>query len=157
MGMYQVNLVCVFSDAAQLYWELGEIEVWFKEGTRDKDNRGVNSDYVFPRQEIMSTFPPSDKEHHSKKSIFAYTMTIAILGAFGYYVMHQQAHANLERIDFWGILFTINLLVLLGVILAFWIQVGLITTLWALLFYSPVALFLFNRGLTQGRVNCDIE
>jgi len=47
-----------------------------------------------------------------------------------------------------------NILVILGVITAFWIEVNLIDTLWTMAFLTPVTLFIFNKGLA-GSANCD--
>ena len=58
--------------------------------------------------------------------------------------------------DFWGMLMTLNILAILGVIVAFWISVNLIDTLWTLLFLTPVTLFIFNKGMAGG-ASCDLE
>ena len=56
--------------------------------------------------------------------------------------------------DFWGMLMVLNVAVILGVFVAFWIKVLLIDTLWSLLFLSPFTLFIFNKGLA-GKANCE--
>ena len=81
---------------------------------------------------------------------------MAIIGAFIYYMMQQaQQKANLRRIDFWGSLFILNLVAICGILTAFWLQVNLIDTLWALLFITPFTLFIFSQGLA-GSASCDI-
>lgn len=50
----------------------------------------------------------------------------------------------------------LNVLVLLGVLTAFWISVNLIDTLYILVALTPVTLFVFNKGL-GGNVNCNPE
>ena len=56
--------------------------------------------------------------------------------------------------DFWGFLMMTNILVILGVIIAFWVEINLIDTLWTMAFLTPVTLFIFNKGL-GGSANCD--
>jgi len=65
-----------------------------------------------------------------------------------------MAISNWNLFDMWGALFAVNLCVLMGIIVAFWMTVGLITTLWVLLAYSPISLFFFNRGLMAGKASC---
>lgn len=60
----------------------------------------------------------------------------------------------MSRMDFWGMLMVLNVAVILGVFVAFWIKVLLIDTLWSLLFLSPFTLFIFNKGLA-GKANCE--
>lgn len=79
-------------------------------------------------------------------------MTIAL--AFASYLKNTMYYANMNLFDTWGALFALNLVVLIGIIVAFWMTVGLITTLWVLLAYSPISLFFFNRGLMAGKASC---
>ena len=62
----------------------------------------------------------------------------------------------MQRLDFWGALMILNVLVLLGVLIAFWVWVNLIDTLYILAALTPVTLFVFNKGL-GGNVNCNPE
>ena len=48
-----------------------------------------------------------------------------------------------------------NVGLILAVIVAFWVSVNLIDTLWTLLFLTPVTLFIFNKGLA-GSASCEI-
>jgi hypothetical protein len=57
--------------------------------------------------------------------------------------------ANLGGLNFSGILFLLNLLVILLIFTAFWVEVKLIPTLWLLLFLSPVTFFLAQRALSS--------
>lgn len=63
--------------------------------------------------------------------------------------------ANLSSFSFWGLLFTVNYLAILAIIVAFWISINLINTLWSLLFMAPVTLYLMNMALTAD--NCHIS
>jgi hypothetical protein len=81
-------------------------------------------------------------------------VSITISLAFASYLKNTISYANMNLFDTWGALFALNLIVLIGIIVAFWISVGLITTLWVLLAYSPISLFLFNRGLMAGKASC---
>jgi len=58
--------------------------------------------------------------------------------------------------DTWGMLMMGNVLLILGVITAFWVSVNLIDTLWTMLFLVPVTLFIFNKGLA-GKANCEVS
>lgn len=62
----------------------------------------------------------------------------------------------MKRMDFWGTLLTVNILVLLGVIVAFWVSINLVDTLWLLLALSPFSLLIFSKGLA-GSADCEIE
>ena len=111
------------------------------------------NDNYFPNREIIAQFPPEDEKE--KNPIFALAFVIGIVGAFGFYLMQQSSlKANMSRMDFWGMLMVLNVAVILGVFVAFWIKVLLIDTLWSLLFLSPFTLFIFNKGLA-GKANCE--
>ena len=69
---------------------------------------------------------------------------------------YGQQKVNLGRLDFWGAVMLANIAVILAVIVAFWVQVNLIDTLWTLLFLIPITLFTFNKGL-GGAASCKIE
>ena len=57
--------------------------------------------------------------------------------------------ANLSNLNLWGVLFLGNLLLILFIFTAFFIEVKLIPTLWLLLFLSPVTFFLAQRALSS--------
>lgn len=81
----------------------------------------------------------------------------AILGVFLLFSQtYGQLKANVENLDFWGAVMLLNVLVILGVIVAFWISVLLTDTLWTLLFLVPFTLFIFNKGL-GGSAQCEVE
>jgi len=63
-------------------------------------------------------------------------------------------HANWTNFSFWGFLFALNYLVILAIIVAFWVEVNLVNTLWILLAVSPITLFTMNKGLTPE--NCHV-
>ena len=56
---------------------------------------------------------------------------------------------NLSHLSFKGILFVGNLLLILVIFTAFFIEVKLIPTLWLLLFLSPITFFIAQRALTE--------
>ena len=45
-------------------WELGEINVFFKDGLRDTNNQAMSSEY-FPGKEIVSTFAEETRDQKS--------------------------------------------------------------------------------------------
>ena len=61
----------------------------------------------------------------------------------------------MAKLDFWGALMVLNILAVLGVIVAFWVHVNLIDTLWTMLALTPVTLFLFQMGL-GGKADCNV-
>jgi hypothetical protein len=63
-------------------------------------------------------------------------------------------HANLSNLSFWGLVFAVNYVGILAIIVAFWIEVNLVNTLWILLAVSPITLFTMNKGLTPE--NCHV-
>jgi len=154
-GHYKVSLVALDANALEtVVWDLGRLEVWFKEGLHDANNQRMHENY-FPKKEILSQFPPQD--HREKSPILAFAGVAAIVVAFMVYLRAQmELSANTKRMDFWGSLLTVNILVLLGVIVAFWISINLIDTLWLLLALAPFSLFIFSKGL-EGSADCEVE
>lgn len=137
---------------------MGQVGAWFREGTKDKNNQGVHAEYLLPRDEIVATHPASDEHRHSKKGPFALAVTGLLCLVFVYYLMQQFRFCNMQRLDFWGLLFTVNLLILIGMIFAFWFfYINLIQLMYVFVCYSPIALFLFNRGLMAGNANCKVD
>ena len=57
--------------------------------------------------------------------------------------------------SFWGFIFLLNYLGIIGIIVAFWLKVNLVNTLWTLLAVSPVTIFTMNMGLTPE--NCYVS
>ena len=65
------------------------------------------------------------------------------------FVIHLfKAGANLSNMSFWGLLFTLNYACIMGIIVAFWIKVNLVNTLWILVAATPITLLTMNKGLT---------
>lgn len=57
--------------------------------------------------------------------------------------------------SFWGLLFTLNYMGIIAIIVAFWVKINLVNTLWILLAVAPVTLFTMNKGLTPE--NCHVS
>ena len=62
-GNYKVALLALDSSAtAPEVWQLGTLNVWFKEGQSEANNQRMSASY-FPRREIIAQFPaPNEKE-----------------------------------------------------------------------------------------------
>jgi len=58
-------------------------------------------------------------------------------------------------LDFWGTLLVLNLVAILAILVAFWVQINLIDTLWICVAMAPITLFVFNKGLA-GSASCDV-
>ena len=64
-GNYKVSLVAIDADAINMaVWDLGLLDVWFKEGSHDANNQHMNSNY-FPKKEILSQFPVQNEGEKS--------------------------------------------------------------------------------------------
>lgn len=102
---------------------------------------------------ITNYFPP---EPTPKGALIPLIFSGLIVAIFLYYFQTiTQLQANLSNMSFWGILFAGNYVLILLVIVAFWVKINLINTLWILLALSPVTLFTMNKGLTPE--NCHIS
>lgn len=145
-GLYEVNLVALDQSAeTEAVWPLGTLNVWFKEGQSDANNQRMNENY-FPDREIIAQFPPADEKDINPAIAFAFVVGVAL--AFLWYLGQQMGlKANTKRLDFWGMLILANIAAILGVIVAFWLHVNLIDTLWILLAMAPFTLFIFSKGL----------
>lgn len=128
-------------------WDLGQIKIWYKEGLDEGTNNGVRSEYR-PLPTIEFTFPPATPQMSmilplvgSGSLVFLF-LRFVTAGLFG-------NRANLSNLSFKGVLFLANLLLILVIFGAFFIEVKLIPTLWLLLFLSPITFFISQRALTE--------
>lgn len=131
--------------------DLGTLQINFNEGTTEATNDGVRDDYKL-LDVITNYFPP---EEAGKGAAIPLAFSAALVGLLGHFVLQICSnHANWSKLSFWGFVFTLNYLLILGIIVAFWIEINLVNTLWILLAVSPVTLFTMNKGLTPE--NCHI-
>ena len=64
-GNYRVSLVALDANAESIAeWDLGLLDVWFKEGMHDTNNQRMNENY-FPKKEILSQFPVQNQNQKS--------------------------------------------------------------------------------------------
>ena len=132
--------------------ELGTLQINFNEGATETTNHGVRDDYKL-LDKITNYFPP---EEPPKGAAIPLAFTVVIIGLFLYFVTQLYSnHANLSNMSFWGLVFALNYLAILAVIVAFWVKVNLVNTLWILLAAAPATLFTMNKGLTPD--NCHIS
>ena len=102
---------------------------------------------------ITNYFPPEEPE---KGALVPLVATVMIVSLFLYYVGQIYAcQANLSKLSFWGFVFTLNYIGILAIIVAFWVEINLVNTLWILLAVTPVTLFTMNKGLTPE--NCHVS
>ena len=88
---------------------------------------------------ITNYFPPEEAQ---KGSIIPIIFALAISGLAFYYVSQVYTHqGNLNNMSFWGSIFVANYLLILLVIVAFWVKVNLVNTLWILLALSPITIY----------------
>lgn len=104
----------------------------------------MREDYtLFPT--ITNYFPPEEEEKNPLiPMIFSGIIGVCFLVFFTSIFSNQ---ANLKNINFMGLLFVLNYLAIIGIIVAFWIEVNLVNTLWILLAATPVTLFSMNKGI----------
>ena len=147
-GDYQIAIHAAdYRSDAPSSWNLGEIKLWFKEGLDEGSNSGVSATYR-PLPNIDFSYPP---EIPQISPVLPLIGSLVLVYAFFKYFAHlfTAGRANLSRLSFWGVMFLGNLLLILVIFAAFFIEVKLIPTLWLLLFISPVSLFLAFRALAQ--------
>lgn len=125
----------------------------FNEGSSDNNNVGIRSDYTM-YDKITNYFPPEEQEKGATVPL-AFSGLIAFIGLIFVGKLFGNK-ANLSNISFWGALFTLNYMAIIGIIVAFWINCfNLVNCLWILLAVSPVTFILMNKGLTPE--NCHIS
>ena len=131
--------------------ELGDFQVNFNEGSSDTSNTGIRDDYQL-LDVILNYFPPEDEE---KSSVIPLIFSCIIAVVFLWFVISIYSNgSNLSNMTIWGFLFTLTYMAIILIIVAFWIQINLINTLWMLLAMTPITLFMMNKGLTPD--NCQI-
>jgi len=98
---------------------------------------------MFPT--ITNYFPPEEEEKGSLiPLVFCGILSLCFLVFF---ISIFNAKANLGNFSFKGFLFVLNYMAVIAVIVAFWIEVNLVNTLWILLAATPVTLFLMNTAI----------
>lgn len=133
-------------------FDLGILYVNFNEGSAEGSNSRVRDDYRL-LDKITNYFPPEEPE---KGSLIPLVFSVGIVTLFLYYVGQiYSCQANMSKLSFWGSVFTLNYMGILAIIVAFWIKVNLVNTLWILLAVAPVTLFTMNKGLTPE--NCHVS
>ena len=97
---------------------MGSINVDFLDGHADRDNLGGRADFKLYGK-IVNIF---DVEEPEKSPLVPMVFTIAIGGLFLYFFTGIYSNgANLTDMTFWGFLFTLNFLAIIGIIVAFWV------------------------------------
>jgi hypothetical protein len=131
---------------------LETIKVDFIDGSSNRNNLEGRADFKLYGK-IVNIFD----EEPAQKSALIPTIFAGLIGVFfvQFFFGLYSNGANFSDMSFWGMLFSINFLVILGVIVAFWIKINLVITLWVLLALTPVTLFMMNKALTSD--NCHIS
>lgn len=133
-------------------FDLGVLYVNFNEGTNEATNDRVREDYKL-LDKITNYFPP---EEPPKGAAIPLVFTIMMVALFLYYVGEIYGNSgNLKLLSFWGFIFTLNYIGILAIIVAFWVKINLVNTLWILLAVAPVTLFTMNKGLNPE--NCHVS
>lgn len=96
---------------------MGEVDLDFVGGLKG-DNRLGREDFEL-YEKIINIFEPEQPE---KSPIVPIAISALTVGLFIQYFARLIVNgANLSSFSFWGLIFTLNFLVILGVIVAFWI------------------------------------
>jgi len=157
-GDYSVNLIAADSRAQNsAKWALGSIKAQFLNGVDDASNLGIHDRYI-EKQEIINWFDTEYIEHKRTNSTIIPVVFIALISFFFVRLMVNnfvRLPCNLQKMDTWGFLFIVAVLFNMGVLIAFWIKVTLINTLWTFLFTSPVSYLIMSQGL-RGKADCEV-
>ena len=131
---------------------MGVLSINFNDGSVEATNFGVRDDFKL-LDKITNYFPP---EEEPKGALIPLVFS-AILGfLFLRFVGSLYGNgSNLSLISFSGVVFAANYLLILAIIVAFWLKINLVNTLWILAALTPVTLFTMNKGLTPE--NCHIS
>jgi hypothetical protein len=152
-GNYRMTLFVEDPRAEQpLHHDLGVFQVNFVDGNSEGDNLRVREDFKL-LDEITNYFPPEEPQKQPTVPLaFSGVLVVMFLIFVGQVFANQ---GNLTNLTFFGLLFVLNYLLVLGVIVAFWIEINLVNTLWILLALSPITLVTMNAGLVPEL--CEIQ
>lgn len=131
---------------------LGTLSINFDDGSVEATNFGIREDFKL-LDKITNYFPPEEKQ---KGAMIPMAFSAVIVGLFLHFMGSMYGNnANLSNITFGGFIFSMNYILILLIIIAFWIKINLVNTLWILLAVTPVTLYTMNLGLTPS--NCHIS
>lgn len=129
--------------------DLGSLTIDFNEGSHERVYDGVRDDYKM-YDTITNYFPPEPEPMapvipmaFSGLMVFALLMFISSMFSNG---------ANVGKLSVGGLLFILNFLAIYGVIVAFWIEINLVNTLWILAAAALPTLFTMHIGLPDCEV-----
>jgi len=151
-GEYTLTVVSSDSRAPeQQFLKMKSITIDLLEGSTENSNHGIREDFkLFDK--IDNYFPPEEEETLFMMPMIGSGILVVL---FGYFLIQLPSNGvNLSNFSFSGLIFTLNYLLILTVIVAFWIEVNLVNTLWILVFLSPFTLISMNMGLSAE--NCHV-
>jgi hypothetical protein len=149
-GKYITTVYAQAADKKGLVtYEIGSVNL--NQGEMGNDNRLGRKDFEL-YEKIINIFdePPAEK---GSAVPLAFSLLI-LAGLLNFVVKTYKEGSNLTNFSFWGLLFSLNYLLVIFVIVAFWLKINLINTLWILVALTPVTLFTMNMGLNAD--NCHI-
>lgn len=86
-GQYQMTLVGSNGAAGKtISWELGTINVWFKEGQKEMTNNHILESFL-PQEEVKASYPPPD---YQGKLIVSGGVSALLVAAFFRYTWKQS-------------------------------------------------------------------
>ena len=131
---------------------MGVLSITFNDGSIEATNFGVREDFKL-LDKITNYFPPEEVEKGAMiPLVFSGILGFLFLKFVG--TLYGNG-ANLSLLSFSGFIFALNYMLILAIIVAFWLKINLVNTLWILAALSPITLFTMNKGLTPE--NCHIS
>ena len=126
--------------------ELGVLQIDFNEGSHDRVYDNVRDDYRL-YDHITNYFPP---EPEAKGAAIPLLFSGILVAGFLVWCSSVFSNsANLSNLSAGGLVFIVNYLLIYVVIIAFWIEINLVNTLWILLGLAPITLGTMHMGLTK--------
>lgn len=129
--------------------KLGSFTVDFNEGSHSRIYDGQRDDYKM-YEKITNYFPPEPEPMSpvipmafSGLMVFALLTFISSLFSNG---------ANVGKLSVGGILFILNFLAIYGVIVAFWVEINLVNTMWILAAAAIPTMFTMHIGIPDCEV-----
>jgi|TARA_B110000285_G_C15108125_1_gene609271 hypothetical protein len=129
---------------------LGTLQINFNEGSNENTNTGIREDYtMYPV--ITNYFPP---EEPPRGAFIPLLFAGALVGLFSLFLIQSFFGSAMDKVSLfgnlsaWGFLLVVNYLGIYAIIVAFWVKINLINTLWTILAIALPTLFLMNKGLT---------
>ena len=149
-GRYHMTLVGTSANGSAQKWDLGPIDVWFKEGQQKTTNNHIPESYLM-KANLEASFPNPDFQG---RLWLTCAVSGVILLSFVKYLTNQLTLVTpFEKLNVSGSLLMLSLVSLMLLLAAFWIgYVNLLQLLWIVALSSPVSIILIYKGLQTAKI-----